>query len=602
MGDSSSSSSDGLDELERLILEHIPELRAYSLDPEVVERYYNKGYDAPEGELTPLSSSSSSEDPTSATVEVALNDVTRSFLDPDGRLPEDLQFHVYDQGENIVAPVKVPGEDRIIISVGADSWPASFQINVEHPRYRAVRIKFSVPEPGSYAHVSRIARRTFNERRRITEDYKNYLLGWLQDFWDARDAGTGGTLTFTSPAPNHPIDPFEHARDRIAREYLPRYEAAAQANPPMSTLAARKKMFVEGRNFLGVSPEIWDCIKGKGVDNEGGKLYKNVESETYNVDDPTSLFDSQEWKPNSSFNCRAFTVASARYLNRQMREICPSATAQHLLLKSQRHAIVYVDLGGCDGEPGCDPECCAGSFVYEPQSGETWDDGPDSDFSDDLMNYMEDKNGVRAYYPELDYVSDTLDGYPSGDDEGWIKEQNRIDWHTFPEEVQRISDLVCGCLASPQASNAMETYMRQKCQDGTFGDWFKENFRSGPGLIRTTDPDMPQMISCSTPRICQKSVSFPIDLGALATECGCEEDSEGKMTQEECQSYCSLRFRCLNCDSAQCLPSELYEDHPTTQQCEEKCAEGVDFGKTKTLQFGTAQDWFAGRIGDAPDR
>lgn len=569
---SSSSSEQGSSSSERnIFLENVELLRQYSLDPDLIELYFNKGVFAQEIELddAPLSEDhSSSSSGFSLVVEIrrlARNPFGGSYV-----LPETLQIYIYDEEvDGIAAPgileaAKITGLNSVVVRMSGnppeDGQEVSFQINIEHPSISSVRRIFRFRSRRSHTHVTYARTPVGEESRRIDASYASYLLGWIQDFWSGYDASDPSLVpTFVPPSDPPRFFPLEHARWKLSKELVGSLDLGIQAAPALSS---GNTGLVSGWNFLGVSPEIWECINTPNEDGE--KLFKNIPPPP--IESPG---DFEDWiggdigdvlTSDQDFDCRSFTAASLFFLRSQLSQLCPGAEikAQSVANMDIRksHAIILVQLSS-------DPPktCCEGSFLFEPQTGTVYDrlkkenpydpDEPPG-YCDEFPEYCEGGFGdweSREPGKESEKTSATNFYNP--------------DWEKAPAQVERISNVVCGCMGGDHPDGSAEKMIQSKCEDGTFGDWFKDNFAYEPDRVDSPMTDMPQILSCD-----RVSCTDPSEEG----QSPCQPD-EGGYEPYVCEMTCVKRWFCL---IDECVPSwsteELREgEYKDEQDCITAC-------------------------------
>lgn len=670
----SSSSSEAQDPVLALILNNLTAFRQHCTDANLIDEYYNKGFPSYSVELLPTGSSSSSNG-NGISLTIELENSVRSFTRPNDPLPDEFEFHFYEQtGVSNLSAQKTPGQDSVTVSATIDpshQGPASFQINIASPTRSTLRRRYTIHGNGLYRDSARIGLKRVNEKPRLKPNYINYLVGWLNEFWELNDQGQDHLIPkFYPPTPGPEFDPFEHAREKLIRDGEPQTQAAAPQVLALDHIQKpAEKIGIDGRNFLGINPEAWGCMMQPSLSREdyfvqelsaamqrnsvvtftvafdAGSNYTGYRVESVNQfegtvtirenaffpGDPITLnFDDiytisgpgvQDWErlyktlprepswwrstngarflgfdrfpPDSSFDCRSFSAAAVRYLRSQLASVCPNAKVSRMNVPA--HAIVYVDLGGCQQGQECDSQCCTGNFVYEPQSGETWDGGPT--FQDDALLYAALNSPDKPFDPAYYEIA------KNPDDSDFDIGVNRIDWDEDPEEVSRIRRVICDCLFRTEyisAPGSNENKMKQRCRDGTFEDWFKNNFAPGPGKITLDDPDFARPLSCEKYQ---------------CSDGGCSPETHGvfgsQMNQDECESYCAEYFGCgttpsdptrLTCTGEWSTSPFFTHTHFTLQDC---LNGGACQDKIKSFRFddapapGNADHWFAPRLGEA---
>lgn len=555
----SSSSSGG-----NIFLDNVELLRQYSLDPDLIELYFNKGVFAQEIDLDdapPPENHSSSSSGFSLMIEIrqlARNPFGGSYV-----LPEDLQLYIYDEEVDgtavpgILEAAKIAGINSVAVGVSGialeDGQEVSFQINIEHPSISSIRRIFRFRNQKDYTHAVDVRPPIVEENRRIDASYASYLLGWIEDFWSGYDASDPSLVpAFVSPPDSPYFFPLEHARWKVSKELVGSLDLRVAAGP---ALTPGNTGAVSGWNFLGIPPEIWRCINTPNEDGE--MLYKNIPRQISVPD------DFGDWvgkdigdllTSDQDFDCRSFTAASMFFLRSQLSQLCPGVEIQSQAVVNRNirksHEIVLVKM------PGDPKPCCEGSFLFEPQTGTTYD----------KLYDPEGKKGYCDKFPEYcaDGFGDWVSREPGKEYENTgVSIFRNPDWEKAPAQVERISNVVCGCMEGDHPDGSAEKMIQSKCEDGTFGDWFKDNFAYEPDRVNSPMTDMPQILSCD-----RVSCTDPSEEG----QSPCQPD-EGGSEPYVCELTCVKRWICL---IEECLPSWSTEEigegeYKVEQECITAC-------------------------------
>jgi hypothetical protein len=444
---SSSSSSS-----ENFYLSNIEAFRSYSLDADLVELFFNKGvfYESIDLDLSVDSSSSSSE-PSDFLLRL------RVAMRSGGVVPSGLQIYLFDES---VGGVSSPGAfsaswasadlAEVRLSGGAMDGLSglSFRINIEGSTIYPARLGFEVSTGG----VGEIAL-SLSEAPpgrglgRLTESYKQYLIGWIVDFWDSWDSG-GGVPDFSPPFPGSfdPFDPFAHARWRLDSDFagaLSGYSTDVEFSPGNRGL-------IEGLNPLSVSRSTWECIARDLYEFQGYTWSNALFTGITLIDFVTGDYRRDYRDPDYSFDCRSFAVWGASYLRRLLSGVCPEALVKVISIGS--HFLNYVDLGGSD-------PCCTGKFMWEPQNGAVYYD-------------VKDSVGYSWIYPKPTTVYEPLRENSDGD----FGEPN---WEldTGPGgQLERMSGVICGCVsAGGWDAGSREEELKGVCDGGGMKQWLVDN-------------------------------------------------------------------------------------------------------------------------------
>jgi len=296
-------------------------------------------------------------------------------------------------------------------------------------------------------------------------------------------------------------------------------------------------------NFLGVRREVFDCIT-----RQPDGLYKSYRKENAPISD---YINGNPPGTELGFDCRSFTAAAIYALTDQLGGVCNfEIQYQRVGQPSSNHALLYVELKGCAGPgsgsaggtlPDCTPDCCSGSFLYEPQSGRIYAS------VETYCSYNEDHCvGDKSFWRRIP-IEEAEKSNTFGDPE----------WENNPAERDRITNVVCGCLSGNYPQGSAEAMIKTKCQDRTFWDWFKSNFSYEPGKLPTTISDMPQILSCKRV-VCERGRSPPYvpaygnDPGfAGGPMCTQPPDPENNLspfatTPYQCNYECQEKWDCSN--------------------------------------------------------
>lgn len=563
---SSSSSTTG-----NLFLDNIGLFRQYSLDADLINYYFNRGW-APESvDLSGFLASSSSSSSTGFLLRISISSSISDPFEFGFLLPEDLDFFFYGETSDgspspgLFHAEKTAGRNEVLVYFSYSPPSASsfgFQLNVEHESLAKLRLAFSFSDFVAYEYPAETYPKRNNELKRLGPQSINYLLSWISQFWTGWDQNDRSLVPdFVKPAEYEDIefDPFFHARCKIIEDT--QGQLASLAGPNLPALSPGNNGMIEPWNFLGVSPETWKCI----AKNPGG-LYKA----TIKKMSQTQLEDWAKGDPSinlgaTNFDCRSFTMAAAYFLRDQLARACPkveptgdpndpnkdckAATVkmQRVGQKGKSHVLILVDLGGCN--------CCKGTFLYEPQSGKTWDS------VDSYCAQNKDHCRDKSFWKTSDVGQES-------EDETFFNP----DWEKYPEERKRIKDVICGCLGGSHPPGSSEAFIKDKCDNGGFQDWFADNFKYEPG--RTTSPmtGMPDVMDCKKvlcldPSVCGKT-----------SKCDCE-DPNGVLPYL-CQIRCRETWNC-NGETYACFPTFTYSSDydPSSERTESDCLDACSNDK-----------------------
>lgn len=540
---SSSSSSPNI------YLENLEQFRSSSVDISLINDFYNKGVNVAEIDLDQLDTASSSTS-SGFSLLIYLNHQANQ-LGESYSFPEDLDFYVYDEKSDgietpgMISVQKITGENKVLVNLvqGVPNGTSefSFQLNIEHESISTWRRRLVFRSDREYSYETILSEPIANRPNRLSESYITYLANWINQFWEAYDLNNFSLLEeFVRPYPNAEFDPFTHARWAILNGFATYIANSVSSGPANTGLVA-------GWNFLGVSPDTWNCIRDAGLYEHYGidkKNFKDWITGGGKYNDP-------------SFDCRSFTHAAINFLREQLKSSCPNANVYYLGVLE--HALVMIDLGG-DPSP-----CCEGTIIYEPQNGNTWDG----------------KDAYCAQYPDSCVVWEyNEDGTGIGTDR-----DDNPDWEKYPKEVERIKDVICGCLEGKGTypSNTSEGIIQQKCQDGTFKDWFKENYSFEPGKKSPGNFDLPQVIDCKK---CLCLSSRDANTGSP-----CLEDDQGTFTPYVCSYHCIGKWSCGPNGCYEVFsPGGVLGQYDSKEECEldPEC----NFGAWCTVELGCDEKFY----------
>lgn len=457
IGSSSSSGPTG-----NLILDNIDLFRQYSLEQGLIESYFNDGVFFRTVDLDAETAGSSSSSSMLFSLTVNLERRSR----PLESIPSDIVWYVYDEevdGTPQPGLVSVSKTDDRTLVVSLASGPApdgttefAFRINVEHPTLTASRTRYVFRQDSAYKTTSILSRPASGTRGRMSPAYVQYLLGWISDFWYAWDAGDMSLVPpLTNPFPGSfiPFYPFAHAWWKLRSE-LGALSALADPVP----FSQGNTGLVENQNFLGVPASIWDCI-GQGLyrfDDYNPDFFQGAQPPSFPRCPPGGPCAYKD--PDVSFDCRSYAVLGAKFLQEQLTQMCPKATAKVMGVGS--HYLVYVDLAG-GGEP---TPCCSGQFLYEPMDASVYKDI--EDFCSDDPAFCENLEKPTTIYEPGRENSDNDFGDPN--------------WEDDAGELARIESVICGCLNGNYDAGTNEANLKQVCAAGQMQAWAANNLSFTP--------------------------------------------------------------------------------------------------------------------------
>ncbi|NBT59423.1 hypothetical protein EBT16_11630, partial [bacterium] len=366
---------------EYFILSNLEEFRENSLDAELIDLVFNQGVevnvvDLDGSELGVVKLTGGEE----FSLTINLNRKFRSVDAVNFSVPEDIGLYVYAESidgnpvGDMVSATKVPEQNSILVVLNPSFVPSgssefSFQLNIEHPDFNTVRTSFIFRNSQTYEYTISLTGRTINLPGRLTPEYIEYLQGWISSFWAAYDTGNAGQippLTHPDSSANTEFYPFSHALWAVSQSH------GNLKTDAQTVWTPGNRDLIEPWNFLGVSPNIYKCIMDSGLYERDVQV---VEENGFS----DWLFGTSRRTIDKGFDCRSFTFAAMKFLREQLASTCPSAKVMHQLVYKRHpphHAMIYVDLGGvCADGQECD--CCTGTFLYEPQTGGTWDNFTD---------------------------------------------------------------------------------------------------------------------------------------------------------------------------------------------------------------------------------
>lgn len=499
-------------EEESIFLENIELFQQYSLDPDLIDLYFNKGVFAQEIDLDILLLSSLSSNHSSSSSGFYLTiEVQRLVRDPFGEpyvLPEDLHLYIYDEKVDGVATpgilevTKITGLNFVTVGMSSnsleDAQEVSFQINIEHPSISSIRKIFLFKNQKEYTHVVYARPPVIEENSRLSSSYSAYLLGWIQDFWLGYNASDPSLVPeFNPPSDSLNFFPLEHARWKLSKQLMGSLNTSG-----LPVLFPGNKEILSGWNFLGVSAETWKCINTPNNNgNRLGKADNKADRIFIEIEDFRRYIIEGKYRRGraEAFDCRAFTAAMMFFLRSQLLLECPSAVIKAQTVENpdlgKGHVLILVQLNPLE-DPAFEP-CCKGSFILEPQSGVVYDQ-----VEENFMGLGPDGLPVESpsycdQFPE--YCGIGFESWTTIEpgSENIVSSWSPLAWHQFPEQLERIKDAICGCIAPlnhPESS--AEKMIQSKCNDNTFKEWFKDNFAYEPERINSLMTDMPQILSC----------------------------------------------------------------------------------------------------------
>jgi hypothetical protein len=458
-------------------MENLEFFRSNSQDIGLINQYYNEGvfYDSIDLDLTQPSSSSS----LSLLAPVFASDVEEFVLQinleirsyPDGVLPENLDLYVYGEeldGESAPGLIILErvANNRIEARLGEGylldgTNKASFRLNIESEKFFSSRTKFEFTSNTLYSSDLILSIRTDGGGGRLSEEYINYLQGWISDFWSAWDAGTLSSLVpLEPPFPNSfkIFYPFAHSYWKLLSEVGSQNQGSVSALN--ISFVPGNTSIVRGQNVLGVSSGVFDCMT-----TPPNRLYNfagyGTPSSNVNPFGPPRTYK----EPDTSFDCRSFAVIGREIIENQLKATCPKATAKVIGICT--HYMVYVDLGG-DPDP-----CCVGSFIWEPQSGEVYENAQEWLDLPDNAGCLNQFNKPPTIYEPGKENSDGDFGCPNWDDD--------------PVAVTLLSYGICECLKTGRSSQT-DDQMKQICDSNGMEQWVKDNMGFGCGKSPSITP------------------------------------------------------------------------------------------------------------------
>lgn len=478
VGGSSSSSQTG-----SIILDNIELFRQYSLDPDLMELYFDRGSSYKTVDLDALYNGSSSSTPASSSsgeglflLEITLR--KRSFLS--GDIPEDLELSIFEEEIDDSTHPGIFGVERSgtnLIRVFLNNAPDpdgasafSFRLNIEGPGFAPSRTLFRFARGGYYSHTIALSPNLDPGRSsRLGPEYRQYLMGWIEQFWSARDSGTLSSLpSLIRPFPQSfvPFYPFAHAMWRLLKDFEAADYASALSGP-ISFVPGNEGLVAE-ENFLGVSPNVWSCISNGLYKFDG---YPEGSDDPLDVPKPPRTYKD----PDTSFDCRSFAVIGAKFIRSQLADVCPGAEVKVIGIGT--HYLVSVNL------PGDPKPCCVGSFLYEPMNGSTYKDA--EEFCNDDPGFCEGFDKPPTIYEPGNENSDGDFGDPN--------------WEDSADELARIESSICGCLNGTYEAGSREAQLKQECDSGNMQSWIANNLSFTPDASAANkEPGLtgPQSIEC----------------------------------------------------------------------------------------------------------
>lgn len=485
---SSSSSSSSVDPYLTFILENIDLFRAYSMDADLVEEYFNKGvyFNTVDLDSFLSSSSSSSEPSTSFGLKIVLQ--MRSNLG--AAVPEGLFWSVYDEelsGSPAPGMVQITRSDNktLTVSISPSYSPEledhiSFRLNINHPDLTTSRTLFKASRMMGYSTTLILSNSPSGRRGVMSEEYKQYLIDWIYLFWSAWDAGdlsSAPPIAVPFPSSFIPFYPFAHALWKLKEQIG--VQATFNVLSGIS-FSSGDTGLVANQNFLGVSQSVWNCMRASGDDLYYFDGYADFPP---GLTPPSSFPRSQNGAykdPDISFDCRSFAVLGAKFLTDQIKNsgICPKAEIKVIGIGT--HYMVYVDLQGS----GEESSCCKGQFLYEPADGSTYKDV--KEFCDEDPGFCEGFDKTTTLYEPGKENSDGDFGDPN--------------WEDDAGQLSRIEGVICGCLSGNYDSGTREAELKQVCESGQMQAWIANNlaFTSGDANAPGSQPGLsgPQVLAC----------------------------------------------------------------------------------------------------------
>jgi hypothetical protein len=484
---------------------------------------------------------------------------------------------IYSEETNVFSVVLDPSYQP------SESQKASFQIRLNDPRHALFNKRFVLSSRGPYNAFFDLPKPIGGMyRENLTEDTIDYLLSWIRSYLDVYEFvdPMAAWPEFNPPHPSQigdAFNPLQHAlhkfveandlwglslsdvRVEIARDFAQFRSYAldrqllvsffnigspqlVDMDDPQSALRAmsRAAINIDGQNFLGVSKEVWNCIYNSG-------LYQSTTGGgSDDLLDPVGTGDSD-------FNCRSFTESMVLLLRQQLKSICPNAKVG--LLPVPRHVIVWVEL---NGEPG---SCCEGELFIEATSS--------------LPKAYDSFESYCAANADLMSPCFGEKMAPNWDFDSGEPGYGQTRWSRNKQQMQRIEEIVCGCLKGGSfPSGTPESNIRQRCLNGTFGEWFKNSYDCTPENMNPSSgheiDGVPQLITCDK---------------YFCNGLECVEDPAGNFTKEQCEKFCIEGYVCAGCpgelsglfeptERGGCVSDSRSSDpykFETEEECEQNC-------------------------------
>lgn len=543
-------------------LDNISLFRQSSLDISLIDFFFNKGTNPSFVDLDALNSSSSSSSSSGGFLLLVTLDGGDDEYGNPYEFPEDLQFYFYDEkvdnveNSGIFSAQKISNRNEVIVHFSSAPEPSgsefSFQLNIEHPELSKVTNVFKFTEKKFYSYSDSTGLRRRNETGRFPPSFITTLHSWISSFWIAYDLDDFSLVPPLVKPPgneNSEFDPFHHARWKVMYELgLLNSLALVMGEPDINGGTGGLGKKPRFGNFLGVSSGVYNCII------EGG-LYKSYDTEQTLED----YVAGKGQRDPRSFDCRAFSLAAAMFLKKQLSTVC-KANVKLLSnggpgLKTY-HALCIVELQGCAGSsgaiPDCTPECCSGSFIYEPQTQQRY-------------------ASVDAYCKQNKTLCEQRDKWITGDIDDFPSWDS--DWEDYPEERERIKNVICGCLTGTYRTGTTESILQQKCQNGSFKTWFKQNFAYEPGQSSSPVTGIPQILSCKKVS-CEKGREGG-PTGPLCTQSP-DPGTYGGITPYLCETECEEKWDCSNDPLFLCNPVYSLKgkqgEYDSESSCENVCS------------------------------
>ena len=554
------------------IMSNFAEFRENSLDPELMDVFFNQGANPDLANLDATEALSLSvSSPFSLSIE--LQKMERNPFGYEFVFPEDVGLYVYaeavdgEPAEGMISVEKVPGENLIVATLDHDPRPDgsrdfSFQLNVEHPDFVPLRTTFVFRHDRDYSHTLNFSSRPVNMVGRLDPEYMSYLNGWISDFWAAYDSGDSSLIpALVKPASNADTEfyPFSHALWSILQESL---------EPQSVAVEGGGVGLIEPWNFLGVEEEVFDCIRKK--------MYHTGEDKPRGAKELLAGTREKE----GGFVCSSFAIAQARFLEDQLDSACPGSKVYVQLIHTTQgpHAIVRVDLPGTS-------DCCTGTIYQENGGGAS--------------------SGLDEYCKNTKWCTDNPDGgyFPVDEiplrGDGWFFPNP--DWENDESSMNTINSAICSCLTGEYRQGSMENALQTRCNDGSLNQWFIDSFSWDGGEQEEPVLDMPQILSCDKSRCttsgCVDDPDFGVEPYVCETQCeilwSCSSNgvcqpfatlggSAGKYeTEEECNSWCGVSGAWCEID-----PSTSFKTGQCGSGTKDQWKEGNEFGAVQNFQEG----------------